>query len=588
MKTASEKVQAIIAAAAPNLAGKSDFYDVSAQVAREQKFYGMISDPFSGKPITSIQELNDLIVKLDSDSNYSFGALLPSGSENGGKVEQILSKKYNLKATSKTRFTETEQIRVKELLQEIADQALAALPRDKKLLNGIEAQFEQKFLTQLMMAMNGISIKNSYMTIFTSKSLYKPSSLNADIYEALNLDELPKDIKVVDIVSNIAGKGKIDNKGNMGKGGTKRREGTQVMYSSGKQRYVTQVIINPDLNKFSEVAFQNIHKLAEQLGLLDENNTAEENTGGGTTSPMDVPAEVWRADVFQAISESLGGKYKNILLQDKNGEYGELFNKYHLGDEIALGRSTSVLRGFMGELRGILIVDALLPNARGSLMGTAKVTLTNSLASESAPVDMMVELLNEVGRPYGFQIKNTSELDSYRWGNFREKAGMTVPNFYIERLQQVLNDSEEDFFGSYVYNQPIDDDLEYKNIYAGFQSTFNSKFVPVYKKLALYIIRQITKINNDNSLFNGTMMNDFFLMNNKIIPASSFYQAINDQNDNLINSTFGLDPAPSGGYYHYGDDPDNINYANYAGQARIKYTIDVKYQMLLRSAYNAS
>lgn len=574
MKSASEKVQAIIAAAAPNLAGKSDFYDVSAQVAREQQFYGMISDPFTGHPINSIQELNDLILKLDADSNYGFGALLPSGSENGGKVEQILSRKYNLKATSKTRFSETEQIRVKALLQEIADQALAALPRDAKLMNNISEQVEQKFLTQLFMAMNGISVKNSYMTVFTKMSLYKPSSINAKIYEALNIDELPKDIKVVDIVSNIAGKGR-----------TNRREGTQIQYSGKK---VVKVIINPDLNKFSEAAFKAIHQFAEDLGLLDEGNDSGETAGGGTTSPMDVPADEWRADVFQAISETLGGKYKNIFLQDENGEYGALFNKYHLGDEIALGRSTSVLRGFMGELRGILIVDALLPNARGSLMGTAKVTLANSLASESAPVDMMVELLNEVGRPYGFQIKNTSELGSYRWGNFREKAGMTVPNFYIERLQQVLNTSEEDFFGSYVYNQPIDDNLKYRNIYGGFQSTFNSKFVPVYKKLALYIIRQITKLNNDNSLFNGTMMNDFFLMNNKIVPASSFYQAINDQNDNLINSSFSLDPAPSGGYYHYGDDPDSINYASYAGQARIKYTIDVKYQMLLQSAYNAS
>ena len=576
MKSASEKVQAIIAAAAPNLAGKSDFYDVSAQVAREQRFYEMICDPFTGKPITSIQELNDLIVKLDADPNYGFGALLPSGSENGGKVEQILSKTYNLKATSKTRFSEMEQIRVKALLQELADQALAALPNDSKLMDSINEQVEQKFLTQLVMAMNGISIKSSYMTVFTKMSMVKPSSINAKIYEALNIDELPKDIKVVDIVSNIAGKGR-----------TGRREGTQIQYSGGKKQYVTKVIINPDLNKFSEAAFKSIHQFAEQLGLLDETDT-EENTGGGTTSPMDVSADEWRADVFQAISESLGGRYKNILLQDENGEYSALFNKYRIAEEIALGRSTSVLRGFMGELRGILIVDALLPNARGSLMGTAKVTLAHSLASESAPVDMMVELLNEVGRPYGFQIKNTSELDSYRWGNFREKAGMTVPNFYIERLQQVLNASEEDFFGSYVYNQPIDDNVKYHNIYSGFQSTFEAKFVPVYKKLALYIIRQITKLKNDNSLFGGTMMNDFFLMNNKIIPASSFYQAINNQNDSLINSSFSLDPAPKGGYYHYGDDPDEINYGSYAGQARIKYTIDVKYSMLLRSAYNIS
>jgi len=56
----------------------------------------------------------------------------------------------------------------------------------------------------------------------------------------------------------------------------------------------------------------------------------------------------------------------------------------------------------MGELRGILIMDALIPGQKGKLMGTAKVTLANSLASESAPIDMIVDVFNELGRPYGF------------------------------------------------------------------------------------------------------------------------------------------------------------------------------------------
>lgn len=581
MASASEKIQAIIAAAAPNLAGKSDFYDVSAQVAREQKFYNLIVDPFTGKGIQSIQELNDLIIRLDSSSEFGFGALLPSGSENGGRVEQLLQTEYdyNLKATSRTRFTETEQIRVKEILQELANQALDVLPKDKKLIDSIGAQAEQKFLTQLVMAMNGISIKSAFMTIFTKPAMAKLSSINKDIYDAINLDELPKDIKVVDIISNIAGSGR-----------TTRRGGTVIQYKNGGKEgskdTVIKVTINPDLNTFSPAAFNAVYKFAEELGLLDE----KEQTGDekvGTRSPMDVSADQWRADVFDAISRCLGGKYRNLLLQDENGQYHQLFEKYRIAEEIALGRSISVLRGFMGELRGILIVDALIPSARGQLMGTAKVQLANSLASESAPVDMIVDLLDEVGRPYGFQIKNTSELASYSWGNQREKAGMTVPNFYIERLQQVLNASEIDFFGSYVYNQPIDDDPEYNRIYGGFQEAFNSKFVPVYKKLALYIIRQITNVKGGNDILSGTLINDFFLMNNKIIPASSFYTAMNEQNENLIKSSFALQ-APSGGYYHYGDDPDEINYGNYVNQARIKYEIEVKYNMLLQSAYNAS
>lgn len=576
MSSSIDKVKGIIAAAEPNLAGKDVFYNVSAQLSREQKFYSLISDPFTGKPVTNIQELNQLINQLDESSEYAFGALLPSGSQNGGKVERILSQKYNLKATSKTRFTEAEQTRVKEILNEIADEALKVLSTDDQFINNIGEQAESKFLMNLVTAMNGISIKSDFMTIFMSAAQARYSSINSRIYDKLNIDSFPKNIKIVDIVSNIAGKGT-----------TKRRSGTQIIKDENNR--VLKVIINPDLNTFSPKAFDAIYKFADELGLLDPRDQEDTALGQGTKSPMDVSSEEWRQDVFQAISEALGGKYKNLLLQDENGQYNALFEKYSIAEEIALGRSMSNLRGFMGELRGILIVDALIPSSKGSghLMGTAKVTLANSLASESAPVDLIVDLLNEVGRPFGFQIKNTSELSSYSWGNQREKAGMSVPNFYIERLQQVLSQNETNFFGAYVYNQPIDDNPIYQNVYGGFQEAFNNKFIPVYKKLALYIIRQTTEISSGNKLLQGQAINDFFLMNNKIIPASSFYAAMNTENENLIKSSFALQ-KPDSGYYNYGDNIDEINYGAYVGQAKIKYEIEVKYAQLLQSAYNAS
>lgn len=577
MGTAADKIQAIIAAAEPNLAGKTVTYDVGAQLAREKQFYSYIVDPFTGKGITTIQELNDLILKLDSSSEFNFGALLPSGSVNGGQVERLLQTKYgyNLKATSKTRFTEAEQNRVKAFLNDLAQQALKALPKDKILLANMETATQERFLRDLFTAMDAISIKSGYMTIFMKASMAKMSTLNYDIYQNFNLDSFPKEIRVVDIVSNIAGRGKS----------VKRREGTEIFTSGEKGGTVLQVIINPDLNSFSPSAFSAVYEFAKQQGLLDPKEEIQgESTG--TTSPMDVTPDKWRQDVFEAISESLGGQYRNILLQDENGQYHQLFEKYQLAEEIALGRSTSVLRGFMGELRGILIMDALIPGQKGKLMGTAKVTLANSLASESAPIDMIVDVFNELGRPYGFQIKNTSELASYSWGNQREKAGMTIPNFYIERLQQVLTQSETDFFGAYIYNQPIDDaSQEYLNIYSGFQSTFQNKFIPVYKQLALYIIRQSTDIKQGNDILSGTATNDFFMMNNKIVPTSAFYKAMNDQNESLIKSSFALQEAV-GDYYKFGEDPDKINYSTWAAQARIKYEIEVKYAALLTSAYN--
>lgn len=566
-------IHSIINSGIPNaslIARSQKIYDVEAQKAKEQQFYKLIVNPFTDKPITNIKELNELIMELDSPSGYGFGALLPYG-----RVEQILGQKYDLKKISKSQFTDAEQIRVKDILNEIANEALKVMPEDMK--TNIAADMESKFLMRLVQSMSALNIKTGNLTVFAKKEMIKPNSTNIKIYDAFNIDTFPKEIKIVDIISNISGKGN-----------TQRRKGTQII--SNKKGKVIKVIINPDLNTFSPKAFEAIYNYAKDMGLLDneENSNNEFNTKG-TLSPMDVSPEEWRQDVFIAISDCLSGKYKDILRQDKNGQYGELFNKYKIAEEIALGRSKEVLRGFMGELRGILIVDAMIPNNKGQghLMGTAKVQLAESLGKESAPIDLIVDVLDEVGKLYGFQIKNTSELTSYSWGNQREKVGMSVPNFYLERLQSIMDQDEINFFGAYVYNQPIEGaSNEYISLYNSFDTQFENSFIPVYKKLALYIIRQETEIfEGFNPLLSKKLINDFFIMNNKIIPASSFYYSMNTE-DNLIESSFKLQ-KPESGYYN-GEDVDDINYINYIDQAKIKYQIRVKYTQLLQSAYNLS
>ena len=164
---------------------------------------------------------------------------------------------------------------------------------------------------------------------------------------------------------------------------------------------------------------------------------------------------------------------------------------------------------------------------------------------------------------------------------------MSIPSFYAERLQSSLDRKETNFFGAYVYNQPVSNyPNPYEAVYAGFQSTFDEKFVPIYKKLALYIIRQITEIkNSDNPLLSGTLKNDLFFMNNKVIPASSFMEALNTDSD-MITSSF-IITKPAIGYYRSGA-KQPADYSSYTNKATIRYNIEVQYTRLLTSAYNAS
>ena len=167
---------------------------------------------------------------------------------------------------------------------------------------------------------------------------------------------------------------------------------------------------------------------------------------------------------------------------------------------------------------------------------------------------------------------------------------MSIPNFYTGRLQQSLG-SDGNFFGAYVYHKPIKNASgAYQTAYEAFDTQFNSAFVPVYKKLALYIIRQSTALaSSKNPLLKGTVINDLFFMNNKAVPASAIMSKLDDEN--FVTSSFTLMPAEGGTYYDSTKDLDELflsNYSGYASYAKIRYSITLKYSAILNSAYNAS
>lgn len=589
MGIATENVKGIIAAAHPNanlIHKANEKQEIAAQQAKEQRFYDKITmvDPVTKQPIKTIHQLNELILHMDQ--LYNLGALLPHGSINGGAVERILSNQpynYNLKLRGHNKFTESEQARIKTELQSFANLALDRITKDPTLNTEFQKAGEAQALRMIFAAMSAININTGNLLIFMTKA--SASDFKNNIFSRMLESGQPLralTVKQVRISEKIVGSGRTKNKTNSG-----MMEGVRVTkdYSGrGAERVYNQVIFDPNLNNLSEAAFNDLYTYAAEKNLLDPQLQLQGSNelGSGEISPMDVPLTKWRNDVYEAVKYALSGDGTNPNLIPRD-ELEQLFNQYDIYNNIALGRSLSNLRGFTGELRAILITHLLFPGGSSSLLGKAKVTLENSVRSEDAPIDVLVSLLNEA---FGIQVKNISDLESYSWGNFRDSGGMSIPGFYGERLQSSMDGSEKNFFGAYVYNQPVSNyPNPYEAVYGGFQSAFEGKFVPVYKKLALYIIRQITKVKSSNNpILSGTITNDFFFMNNKIVPASAFMSAMSD-GSNMITSSFTLVKAPYPGYYRSGA-KQPADYGSYTNQANIRYSIDVQFARLLTSAYN--
>lgn len=568
-----DRIVAILSAAQPNSnllakAEKASQYNVAAQQQREQKLYDALRDPFTQERITNIRQLNELIHKLDSDSDYSFGALLPNAA---GGVEEYLSQKYNLRLVESSKFSETEQEAIKNYIeQNLASPAIDILrERGYDFANS----YGNEAINAIITAMSYININTGNLYIFSSGSEYRANRsrfLNMNASGPL-ADNLPDGAKVGSIrfMYNIL----KDKQG-----------GVKIKLDFATDGVAKDFKIDGDLNSLTDATRKALLDWARSIdngSLLDPSRQSKAplNPGGGTKAPGSATPEEWKRDVYDAINKCLGSKYRNLMQLD-SGEVDSLFNKYNIGTEIALGRQLVNLRGFLGELRGILMLDAICPGATSKLTGTLKVNLATKLSrkGQSAPTDLLVQLID--GLNIGIQIKNTSELNSYTWGNYRSSKGMPVPSFYAERLQENITDSERDFFGAYVYNQPINES-SYQEIYAAFNGVFEL-FYYVYAKLAMYIIRQETELSEDSPL-SGNLKNDFFIMNDSIIPTSALYQAMNDSSG-LINSSFEFSTSSTG--YYTPQNPIPSNYMNYASQMLITYSIELQYAKLLQSAYN--
>lgn len=237
-----------------------------------------------------------------------------------GAIEQKLSEKYNLSLNVRNKFSETEQARVRERLNVLANEALQIMVSN---MDEFGEKIDQYVLNSLIYAMGGLNISNGIFTIFTSDK--RIDRINMDIYELFNINKMPKGINVVNIAANILGKGNV-----------KQRSGT-TLYRN-ENNIPISIDINPDFNAFSPKAFEDLYKWAESQELLEARASTSNKMGTGTLSPMDVSPQEFEQDVFRAVSELLGGRYAGLLAQNSSGEFHELYNKYNIRNEIALGR----------------------------------------------------------------------------------------------------------------------------------------------------------------------------------------------------------------------------------------------------------
>lgn len=185
-------------------------------------------------------------------------------------------------------------------------------------------------------------------------------------------------------------------------------------------------------------------------------------------------------------------------------------------DQIAIKGANANVRGGLGELRTICIINELFGTGSARPTGLTKIKVGTSSEKES-PVDAILDILQQDGTKIeiGFQAKNTSN-NTYTWD-----GSMSMPNFYSQRLNETLGGDEEIFFKTYSYNQPTDDASDaYRAEWEGFAN--NPAFLTKFDALAYKIIRQNIK-DVDERVF----QNDFFFMNEKLIRSSTILTQIN-------------------------------------------------------------
>ena len=259
-----------------------------------------------------------------------------------------------------------------------------------------------------------------------------------------------------------------------------------------------------------------------------------------------------------------------------------LLNK--AGNVLDVNQSEASIRGFFGELYALSLLSTLFSEKATQVFSTG--TIRKASSGQQIPIDFALQ--NALGQ-FHFQVKNYNTAK----GSITLKGHMSAPNF-LENKMLITGQPLDiliEFLASYQYNQPFESD-GLKQLYANtempvekYASDVYSQFQNVFSKMRymfdqyapnLFKIEDLFKAKS-GGLFNEEKqyINNFFIVKNRIVPASEIIQQLIDAFDKRPITSYRLAPPSNkedtleGNFNTYEHRPDenllarlvNINYS---------------------------
>lgn len=523
--------------------------------AQEQSFYSLIN--FNGQTVHSCADLNRII--QDIDRTFRTGTLLPRG-----EVEGMLSQKYKLSDNTKSTLSENQKQVITEVLNKLIESGMQYV--DRTMTSSRSKATQLSYVKDRLFAAIQMGISHTAI-ISPKKAILDPVTISPFLLEPTELDYAQLNIQ-----SNTIRGSQAASDFEYVLNADKTMITQITIKSTGTGKFVPLDKMGQELADYLlSIAAQVIGK--DRYEVIMQGDTLLVGNAG--------PIPIGSANIDQLKADTVE------IIKQLVPQYSHVVDQF--ASQIAIGRSLSNIRGFLGEMRASLLMYALFgENAAAQLQSTGlldKIRMTADGQLQEAPIDFVVKALNEM---YGIQVKNTVDV-SYTW-----EGEMSASSFYVQRLQVPLTAGESKFYAAFSYNQPLDSkevrgdyadwDLYRRVTYPSFQNAFSSTFAAVFKSLAPNIIRLSTQTGGDNvGIFSGStsLTNNFFIMQDKIIAASDVVQAlINEQN---IRANFGM-TAGTNELWAYGKPPIGGN----ADATKIDYSVTLNYKTLFKSAYNMS
>lgn len=208
-----------------------------------------------------------------------------------------------------------------------------------------------------------------------------------------------------------------------------------------------------------------------------------------------------------------------------------------VGQSIDVNASEASIRGFFGEFYALAVLDTLFGPQGATVIPTGSIRKATS--GQEIPIDIA---LQKGLQQFNFQVKNYNNTG----GHITLHGDVSAPYFLEQKMQIVGHPLEvlTEFLASYQYNQPFQNETlrgYYENtsmpveryeeeVYNQFQEIFRSmRYLFDQYAPSLFKIEDVFKAKS-GGLFTKEQqyINNFFIVKNRIVPASEIVQQIID------------------------------------------------------------